>query len=187
MFAATFLYILLGTASTIVCLWLAAIWITQRELKELKPLQFLDFLPKEKEPRVSVLLPARNEEKRILTDCVRSLLAQNYGNYEIIAVNDRSTDKTGEILREFEKENPKLHVIEGAELPANWLGKPFVLQQAFEQSNGEWILTTDADIIFAPEAIKTAISYAEQNNFDALCLIINGKSRFLTRFSRRSV
>lgn len=152
-------------------LWLAAIFWTRREIKALPPLAASQLLPQKKVPRVSVLLPARNEENRILQECVASLLAQTYQNYEIIAVNDRSTDRTGEILREMARGDSRLKIIEGAELPAGWLGKPFVMQQAFSVSDGEWILTTDADIVFAPDAIQTAIAHVEKHNFDALCLI----------------
>jgi chlorobactene glucosyltransferase len=171
MFVPLFFNIFLTTIWATVILWVVAIFWTRRELNELKPLHFKDFPKQKKQPRVSILLPARNEEKRILAECVRSLLAQTYENFEIIAVNDRSNDKTAEILREFAKGNFKLRVIEGAELPADWLGKPFVLSQALSQANSEWIVSVDADVVFAPVAIETAVSYAAQNNFDALCLI----------------
>lgn len=165
-----FYFLLLFAWSTFV-LWLVAIFWTGRELNELKPLSVREFLSAKSEPRVSVLLPARNEEKRVLADCVNSLLAQTFENFEVIAVNDCSIDSTGDILRRFAQGNSKLRVIEGAELKADWLGKPFVLQQALLQASGEWIVSVDADIIFAPETIRAAISYAELNNFDVLCLI----------------
>ncbi|MEP6925946.1 MAG: glycosyltransferase family 2 protein [Pyrinomonadaceae bacterium] len=171
MFAEIFLYVYLSVIWATVILWFAAILWTQHQLKVLSPLCFNDFLEQKQEPSVSVLLPARNEEKRILAKCVSSLLAQNYENFQIIAVNDRSIDKTGEILHEFAKGDSKLRVIEGTELPARWLGKPFVLQQALAQAKGEWVVSTDADVVFAPEALRSAISYAERNSFDALCLI----------------
>ena len=156
---------------SIAVLWLVAIVWTWRELRELKPLPVNEFLEAASEPFVSVLFPARNEERRILAESLSSLLAQNYKNLEIIAVNDRSTDRTGKILREFALGNPKMLVIEGAELPTGWLGKPFVLQQALARARGEWILSVDADVVFAAQAIKAAVSYAAQNNFDAVCLI----------------
>lgn len=164
-------YILLAAAWSTACLWLVAVAWTWRELKILKPLCFDDLLLVKDEPRVSVLLPARNEEQRILADCVRSLLNQTYKNYEIIAVNDRSTDRTGEILRGLAADDTRLRVIDGADLPAGWLGKPFVLQQALAQASGDWILTTDADIIFAPDAIKMTVSYVEKKRYDVLTLI----------------
>lgn len=165
-------YLLLGFLWATFGLWLSAIFWTHRQLKELRPLRYNNLcLADQENPRVSVLLPARNEEKRILNRCVNSLLAQTYQNFEIIAVNDRSTDCTGEILRRVAKTDARLQVIEGSELPAGWLGKPYVLQQAVEKSTADWIISTDADIVFAPNAVETAVAYAEKNNFDALCLI----------------
>src|SRR5438067_9701708 len=93
---------------------------------------------------VSVLIPARNEEHRVLSKCVRSILAQDYGDFEVVAVNDRSTDATGAMLRALAGDE-RLRVVEGAETPAGWLGKPFALQQALDASRGSWILSTDAD------------------------------------------
>ena len=171
MLSIVFYYFLLLLVWSTACLWLAAIIWTGRELKELKPLRVKEFSEIKDEPLVSILFPARNEEKRILAEALNSLLAQTFKNLEIIAVNDRSTDKTGEILRRIARGNPKLRTIEGSELPADWLGKPFVLEQALAQAGGEWVISVDADVIFAPEAVKAAVFYAAQNNYDALCLI----------------
>lgn len=163
-------YFLLAISWSTAALWLFAIFWTRRELKTLRSLAPA-VLALAEQPKVSILLPARNEEKRILPECVRSLLEQTYRNFEIVAVNDRSTDATGEILRVLKLENPVLQIVEGAKLPAGWLGKPFALQQALDKSGGEWILTTDADIVFAPRAIESAVAFAFAKNLDALCLI----------------
>src|SRR5437764_10184321 len=69
-------------------------------------------------PTVSVLIPARNEERRVLKRCVRSILAQDYGHFEAVAVNDRSTDSTGAILRALADGAARLRVVEGEETPA---------------------------------------------------------------------
>jgi chlorobactene glucosyltransferase len=124
-------------------------------------------------PFVSILVPARNEADRILKKNVYSILAQNYPNYEVIVLNDRSTDETGEILKEIKIQNPKSKIqnLIGVDPPPGWLGKPHALEQAFKKAKGEWILSTDADIIFAPDALQTAVNYAEQNGFDALTLL----------------
>src|SRR5438270_10245377 len=73
-------------------------------------------------PLISVLIPARNEERRVLKRCVRSILAQDYGDFEAVAVNDRSTDATGSILRSLAALDARLRVVEGEETPAGWLG-----------------------------------------------------------------
>lgn len=122
-------------------------------------------------PAVSVLLPARNEEGRVLAECVRSILAQDYEDFEVVAVNDRSTDATGRVLRSLAHGDARLRVIEGSEPPAGWLGKPYALRQALEAARGEWILSTDADIIFHPSALRTAVGCARRHGSDALTLV----------------
>lgn len=122
-------------------------------------------------PRVSILVPARNEQDRVLEACIQSILAQDYGRFEVIAINDRSTDATGAILQTLAKGDERLRVIEGKELPPGWLGKPYAMQQALTQARGEWILATDADIIFEPSALRTALDRILEAKGDALTLI----------------
>jgi cellulose synthase/poly-beta-1,6-N-acetylglucosamine synthase-like glycosyltransferase len=122
-------------------------------------------------PLVSILVPARNEQHRVLEQCIRSILAQDYGRFEVIAVNDRSTDETGAILARLAKSNKRLRVIEGEELRPGWLGKPYAMQQALNHAHGEWILATDADMIFESTALRTALERTLESNADALTLI----------------
>lgn len=128
-------------------------------------------LTKSDAPLVSILVPARNEQDRVLEPCIRSILAQDYGNFEVIAVNDRSTDQTGAILETLAKSDQRLRVIEGEELPAGWLGKPYAMQQAINHARGEWILATDADMIFEVSAVRTALERTFENDGDALTLV----------------
>src|SRR5215510_2460099 len=88
-------------------------------------------------PLVSILVPARNEQHRVLEACIRSILAQDYGRFEVIAVDDRSTDATAAILSALAKRDERLRVIEGKELPPGWLGKPYAMQQAVNLARGE--------------------------------------------------
>lgn len=123
---------------------------------------------------VSVIVPARNEARRVLEKSISSMLAQNYPNFELIVLNDRSTDATGEILEKLKTRHPEaaFRIIDGVEPAAGWLGKPHALEQAFRQTTrGEWILTTDADIIFAPETLSTVVARAEALPADALTLL----------------
>lgn len=140
-------------------------------------------------PRVSIIVPARNEEAEI-ENALRSLLALDYDNYEVIAINDRSTDRTGEIMErvaqgsvdgQTETENsdfPKrrvetrhpLRVIHHTELPAGWLGKTHAMWTAANQASGEWLLFTDADVIFKPDSLRRALAYAEGTPADHLVL-----------------
>jgi len=140
-------------------------------LKTLPPLPATASCPKDEQPLVSVLVPARNEAGRALDACLRSLLAQDYGRVEVIAVDDCSTDATGAVLHDAAKTNGRLRVIDGVNPPPPWLGKPHALQQAFDASRGEWILMTDADVIFSPESVRTALTHALSRGDDALTLI----------------
>ena len=123
-------------------------------------------------PRVSVIVPARNEEddiERTLTN----LLVLDYENYEIIAVDDRSTDQTGVIMEQLCAGSRagvptphKLSVIHVDELPPGWLGKTHAMWSAGKQATGEWLLFTDADVIFRPDSLRRALAYAEQVKAD---------------------
>ncbi|MGC2235584.1 MAG: glycosyltransferase family 2 protein [Pyrinomonadaceae bacterium] len=152
-------------------LWLTALLWTIYCLRKQTPLALEKNLSNQNEPFVSILVPVRNEARRVLEKSISSIFNQTYKNYEIIILNDRSTDNTGEILQKIQNSKFKIQIVEGKEPDKTWLGKPHALHQAFQKSKGEWILTTDADIIFAPETLQTAINYAEKNEFDALTLI----------------
>jgi chlorobactene glucosyltransferase len=159
--------------------WVVSVVITRYGLARQKP-----FLPTNHlrmtasdPPLVSVLVPARNEEHRVLADCIRSILAQDYGRFEVIAVNDRSTDGTGAILETLAKSDDRLRVIEGEAPPAGWLGKPYAMQQAFKHARGEWILATDADMIFDKTALRTAMERTLEEKGDAMTLIPHFEAR----------
>src|SRR5258707_11951845 len=141
---ANVLAILTGFVSLIVSAWLVSIVLTLYGLARQKPLLPTGDLrmTASDAPLVSVLVPARNEQHRVLADCIRSILAQDYGRFEVIAVNDRSTDATGAILETLAKSDERLRVIEGQEPPVGCLGKPHDMQQALTHARGEWMLAT---------------------------------------------
>ncbi len=126
--------------------------------------------PGDPEPLVSVLVAAR-DEARHLPQAMASLLAQSYPNYEVIAVDDRSSDQTGAILDDFARRDPRLRVVHVRELPKGWMGKPHALETAYEQSRGEWLLFTDADVRFHPEAITRSLRLMRSHKLDHLTLI----------------
>jgi glycosyltransferase involved in cell wall biosynthesis len=110
-------------------------------------------------PRLSVVIACRNEEAAI-RQALSSVLAQDYPLLEIIAVDDRSEDATGAILRDLAARDPRLRVARVDTLPAGWLGKTHALERGAAQVDGEWILFTDADVVFAPEALRRAVAWA---------------------------
>lgn len=165
--------ILISSLWFITFVWLIIVVLTLRGVSRQKSLSATDNLrlTASDAPLVSILVPARNEQDRVLEDCVRSILAQDYGRFEVIAVNDRSTDSTGAILQTLAQGDERLRVIEGEELPPGWLGKPYAMHQALRYASGEWILATDADMIFEPSALRTALDRTLEAKGDALTLI----------------
>ena len=153
--------------------WLVSVVLTVYGLTRQKPLLPTSHSPMtaREAPLVSVLVPARNEEHRVLADCLRSILAQDYERFEVIAVNDRSTDATGRILATLARTDERLRVIDGHELPPGWLGKPYAMQQALNQARGDWILATDADMIFDKATLRTATGRTVAAKADAMTLI----------------
>src|SRR6267154_4780301 len=123
-------------------------------------------------PRVSIIVPARNEEESI-EQALTQLLALDYDNYEIVAVNDRATDRTGEIMENLAAESSargQIRVIHHHELPKGWLGKTHAMWTATNQAAGDWLLFTDADVMFKPESLRRALAYAEAERADHVVL-----------------
>jgi chlorobactene glucosyltransferase len=118
-------------------------------------------------PRVSLLVPARNEARNVEA-CVRGLLNQDYPNFEVIVLDDESTDGTGEILQHLAAEDVRLRVMRGQPLPAGWLGKNWACQQLSQAAAGDYLLFTDADTRHEPAMLRDAIAAAMAVNADLL-------------------
>jgi len=119
-------------------------------------------------PLISIIVPACNEQDDIAETLTR-LLALDYDNYEVIAVNDRSTDRTGEVMESVAKRvdaHGRLKLIHVEELPPGWLGKTHAMWTAAKEATGDWLLFTDADVLFKPESVRRALAYAEAEKAD---------------------
>jgi chlorobactene glucosyltransferase len=121
-------------------------------------------------PLISVCIPARNEERNIHR-CVETLLAQTYPNFEIIVLDDRSTDATPEILRGFATQNDILKVLNGSDLLPGWAGKPHALTQAAAAARGEWLCFVDADTFVTPDALAAVYAKALETNADLFTIL----------------
>jgi chlorobactene glucosyltransferase len=124
---------------------------------------------RKKWPLVSVLIPARNEELRI-RPCLESLLKQDYPSFEILVLDDRSTDGTFNLVKGLAKHNSRLKIIKGRELPAGWVGKPWACFQLSKKAKGNWLFFTDADTWHGPEMLKRTVQMAEEKEGDVLTL-----------------
>jgi cellulose synthase/poly-beta-1,6-N-acetylglucosamine synthase-like glycosyltransferase len=128
-------------------------------------------------PRVSIIVPARNEAEHIEA-ALLSLLQLDYPDYEVIAVDDRSEDATGNILDRLQRQwqnqgeasHHRLRVLHVRELPPGWLGKTHAMWLAGKQATGDWLLFTDADVVFRHDALRRALVYAEGESADHLVL-----------------
>ena len=124
-------------------------------------------------PALSIVIPARNEERN-LEQALESVLALDYPDLEIIVVNDRSTDGTGAILEKMAEQDPRLTVVTITDLPGGWIGKPYALHVGAQHARGEFILFTDADIVFDPTALRKAMAHVQAHQFDHVTLIPQG-------------
>jgi chlorobactene glucosyltransferase len=132
-----------------------------------------DYPPASDQPLVSVIIPARNEAHNI-ERCVRSIAAAGYRALEIIVVDDRSTDGTGEILRRLAQDpdlSGRLRVIAGSQLPAGWFGKVWALVQGYRAARGDLLLFADADTRHEPELIARAVAALRQERVQLLTVI----------------
>jgi len=127
---------------------LSNFWVIHRSRRHNAPKKF---------PSISILIPARNEELNI-ESCVRSMLAQDYPCFEILVLDDQSTDQTRNILTKLAKSNPKLKIISGQPFNGILTGKNLACSQLALQAQGEILVFTDADTIHHPQMLKTIIT-----------------------------
>ena len=118
-------------------------------------------------PRVSLLVPARNEAYNIEA-CARDLLNQNYPDFEVIILDDESTDGTGEILRRVAAADARVRILRGQPLPAGWLGKNWACHQLSQAATGDYLLFTDADTRHDPLMLRDSIAAALATRADLL-------------------
>ena len=121
-------------------------------------------------PMVSIIVPARNEG-RAISKCLQSLLSQDYDNYEVIAVDDSSTDNTFSIISDLSKNNHILTPIKCPPRPDDWVGKNWACFQGYKKSTGEILLFTDADTVHRSDVLSSAINTMIHDKIDALTLV----------------
>jgi chlorobactene glucosyltransferase len=121
-------------------------------------------------PRISALVPARNEETKIGA-CVESLLAQDYPDFQVVVLNDNSTDRTGEILNTIARRDGRLKVVSGEPLPPGWLGKHWACHQLYQQADGEMLVFTDSDTVHTPDTFMSTAAAMKDEKADMLSIV----------------
>lgn len=121
-------------------------------------------------PRVSVVIPARNE-RDMIKKAIEMRLQSDYPNLEIILIDDRSDDGTGEIVDELAARDKRIQIVHIKELPEKWIGKLYAMQRGAEISTGEWLLFSDADVFVKPGTLKRVVWYAQYHGYDHISAI----------------
>jgi cellulose synthase/poly-beta-1,6-N-acetylglucosamine synthase-like glycosyltransferase len=144
--------------------------------KKIPYLKNISPIPALAEPSVAVIIAVKDEEKE-LEQALTSVCNLDYKNLKIFVINDRSTDRTPEILHRIAQAQPALSVITVKDLPNGWLGKNHALYQGYCTSTEEWLLFTDADILYQKQALKKAMNYVQSNGVDHLTALPEITSR----------
>jgi len=121
-------------------------------------------------PPLTVVVTAKDEGDRI-SECLSSLLASDYPDLTLIAVNDRSEDSTGEDIDRLAATDPRIQAVHIDELPSEWLGKNHAMWQGAQAARGDWILFTDGDVIYQPDTIRLAMAWSVKHRLDHLALV----------------
>jgi glycosyltransferase involved in cell wall biosynthesis len=155
--------------------WTSRVLAWRRMLPRVPDLAQREYLQAGPLPSLTVIVPARNESESI-APALRSLLATEGVALQIVAVDDRSTDQTGAVMEavaqvERDAGRQMLQVLHVTELPPGWLGKTHAMSLAAQQATGEWLLFTDADVVFHPDALRRALAYASWSSADHMVLL----------------
>ncbi len=160
-------------ALIIVCVvWIVRSFLIYRTTRLVR--HFGELTPREPEkwPAVSVISAACNEADA-LEDAVKSKLESDYPDFEIVLVDDRSTDGTGKIVDRLAENDSRIKAVHIDKLPDEWLGKPYALRRGVEVARGDWFLFTDADVHFSRDSIRKAVALCEDRKLDQLGALPN--------------
>jgi GT2 family glycosyltransferase len=122
-------------------------------------------------PTLTVIVPARDEAENIAAT-LDTLMQQDYAGVHVVAVDDRSSDATGSIMEEYAEQYPdRLTVVHVMELPPGWLGKTHAMAQGLAVSESDYVLFTDADVLFSPSVLRRSLAYAQREEADHLVTV----------------
>ena len=148
---------------------LGAVALTAHTVYNLRQLRRPPHDPPPVAERVSLLVPARDEAERI-APCIEALLAQQgLRDVEVLVLDDHSTDGTADVVRAVAGDDPRLRVIEGADLPDGWLGKPWACRQLADAATGSVLVFVDADVVVEPHGIAATVATLRWSGLDLVC------------------
>jgi chlorobactene glucosyltransferase len=164
-----FYFLIISITAGIFSTWIYLLFFMIKSLRQSPKLgQIKNF--KNTFPRVSIIVPARNEETYLHT-CVESLVNQDYPDFEIVLVNDESSDKTFDIMNELKNSNSIIKVVNVNQPGGDWIGKNWACYQGYMKSNGNLLLFTDADAYHAKNTLSLAVQNINHNKLDAITII----------------
>jgi chlorobactene glucosyltransferase len=163
-------FVLAAIMAGISGVWIYFLAYMTKSFRQSPRLETLDRTSIKRFPQVSVILPARNED-RYIARCLDSLLGQDYSNFEIIAINDSSTDRTGEIMKAYAAKDSRVIHVNASPKPEGWTGKNWACYQGYLHARGELLMFTDADSRHLPSAMSLAVGQVVSQNLDALTAV----------------
>jgi chlorobactene glucosyltransferase len=150
--------------------WMRLLMYSGRSLKYSPKLEEVRKLDPNLTPRVSIIVPALNEEKYI-GRCLQSLLAQDYHSLEIISIDDGSMDNTLLVMKSVASTDPRLRVIEAGQRPGDWVGKNWACFVGYNNSTGDILIFTDADTVHSEQTVTLVVNHMLQENLSAITAI----------------
>jgi chlorobactene glucosyltransferase len=169
-----FIYLIIGALAVLLVITLANATFGPALARAPKPDVF---------PRVSVLVPARNEAE-YLHDCLQGLRQQDYPDFEILVLDDHSSDGTAAIIQGHEKQDGRVKYLAGSPLPENWLGKNWACHQLSQRAAGQILIFTDADLRYAPQIISQTVGWMQKLH---LGLLTAFSQQFTETFSEKLI
>jgi chlorobactene glucosyltransferase len=154
-------------AGVVVLVWIVLPFMLLRRVSNATSLDFESSDQPSPAPHVSVVIPARNEEYNI-EDCVRSMLTSSYPSFEVVVVDDNSSDSTGEIVQRIAERDSRVRVVRGDPLPDGWIGQPWALLTGARNTTGEIICFADADTRHGPGLLTRAVNMMLRREADFL-------------------
>lgn len=167
-------FLVVATSLSLLFWTLAVMALADNYEKEPKLNSHSYAVPQGEVPLVSVIIPARNEEQRVKA-CLEAVLAQDYPRFEVIVVDDRSEDRTAEIVEGLARTDDRVRRVRGKPLPSGWAGKCHAIHQGVEMAEGTWLLMLDTDTYLEPHCLSATVQDAIAKEVDLYTLIFEAQ------------